>query len=86
MGTGFTLTEASYMIFLDLPWTEALYEQACDRIHRIGSKSSVFIYNLIGKGTIDAMMLQLIKQKKAMSDYIVDGKFNYQLLKRFLKE
>lgn len=86
MGTGFTLTRASYMIFIDLPWTQALYEQACDRIHRIGSKNSVFIYNLIANNTIDRMMLNLIEQKKAISDYIVDDKFNYTMLKKFLKD
>jgi len=57
MGTGVTLTQASYAIFLDTPWTSGVYEQAQDRIHRIGSTSPVFIYNLICKGTIDERVL-----------------------------
>ena len=60
MGTGFTLTKASYMIFIDLPWEPASYEQACDRIHRIGSKKPVFIYNLLCKNTIDEVTQKAI--------------------------
>jgi len=76
MGTGFTLTKASYMIFIDLPWTQALFEQACDRIHRIGSKNPVFIYSLICRDTIDEITLQAINTKKAISDYIIDDKID----------
>lgn len=71
-GTGITLTSASYMIMLDEPWTYALYLQACDRIHRIGTKKPVFIYNLICEGTIDAKIAEIIDQKRALSDYIID--------------
>ena len=53
MGTGVTLTAASYMIFIDCPWTSADCEQCEDRIHRIGSKDSVFIYYLWNTDTFD---------------------------------
>lgn len=71
-GTGITLTAASYMIFLDHPWTAAQCEQAEDRIHRIGTKDSVFIYRLIAKNTIDERVLELVNDKKAISSYIID--------------
>ena len=47
IGTGHTLVKASYMIFLDTPWTNGVFKQACDRIHRVGTSKPVFIYNLI---------------------------------------
>ena len=72
MGTGHTLNRASYMIFTDTPYTEALFTQACDRIHRIGSKETVFIYNLINECTIDERVAELVEKKKALSDYVVD--------------
>lgn len=72
MGTGITLTAANYAIFLDTPWTEGVYEQAQDRIHRIGSKKPVFIYNLICKGTIDERVLKIVNTKGALSNYVVD--------------
>lgn len=71
-GTGITLTSASYMIFLDHPWTAAQCEQAEDRIHRIGTNKSVFIYRLIAKDTIDERVLELVNDKRALSSYVID--------------
>lgn len=71
-GTGITLTAASYMIFLDTPFTDGVFQQACDRIHRIGAKDPVFIYNLICKGTVDERVLKIVNQKRYLSDYVVD--------------
>ena len=73
MGTGITLNAANYAIFLDTPWTQGVYEQAQDRIHRIGSKKPVFIYNLICKGTIDERVLKIVDTKGALSNYVVDN-------------
>lgn len=77
-GTGITLTAASYMIFMDTPWTDADFCQASDRIHRIGTKDSVFIYNLVTRGTIDERVLELVTDKAAIADYIVDEKITPQ--------
>ncbi len=74
LGTGVTLNRARYMIFIDCPWTSSDYIQACDRIYRIGTTKPVFIYNLINVGTIDERVIELINDKKALSDYIVDDK------------
>ena len=38
MGTGITLTAASYAIFIDCAYTAAQNLQCEDRIYRIGSK------------------------------------------------
>ena len=71
-GVGITLTAASYMIFIDHPWTAAGCEQAEDRIHRIGTPDSVFIYRLIARDTIDERVLELVNDKRALSSYIID--------------
>ena len=89
MGTGFTLTRASYMIFIDLPWTAGLYEQTCDRIHRIGAKSPVFIYNLICKDTIDEATYQAIQVKQALSDFVIDDNQSdsvMQIIQKYLQD
>lgn len=72
MGTGFTLHAASYEICIDTPWTDGAFEQVQDRIHRIGSKKPVFIYNLVCKDTVDERVLKLVQTKGAISDYVVD--------------
>lgn len=89
MGVGITLTRASYAIFLDLPWTAAVYEQAQDRIHRIGSKEPVFIYNLVCKDTIDERVLEIVQDKEAIADYVIDDKVtakSIDSLKKYIQE
>ena len=76
MGTGITLTAASYEIHLDTAWTYAEFEQCCDRVHRIGSDKTVIIYDLIARGTIDERVYNLINTKRDISDYIIDDKKN----------
>lgn len=71
-GTGITLNAASYMIFIDVPWTQGGCHQCEDRIHRIGSKRPVFIYRLITKDTIDERVLEIVNDKGIISDYILD--------------
>lgn len=74
LGTGQTLTAASYMIFIDDPWTAALVGQCEDRIHRIGSEEPVFIYHLICKDTIDESIRKIVTRKGQVADYIIDDK------------
>lgn len=71
-GTGITLNKASYMIFIDVPWTAGVFEQAQDRIHRIGTKDPVFIYHLITKDTIDERVNEIVSDKGAIADYVID--------------
>ena len=81
-GTGITLNAASYMIFIDHPWTAAGCTQCEDRIHRIGTNRPVFIYYLISKDTIDEDVKQIVQDKSIMSDYIVDEKIPPVLVER----
>lgn len=76
MGTGITLTRASYAIFIDAPWTAAQCTQCEDRIYRIGSKNPVFIYYLWARGTIDERVKEIIEDKEAIADFIVDDKIS----------
>lgn len=73
LGTGQTLTAARYLIFVDCPWTDFEYSQATDRVHRIGSKEPVFIYNLICPNTIDEKIAKKINKRRDLSQYVEDG-------------
>lgn len=87
MGTGLTLTAGTVIIFVDEPWNKALFDQAVDRAHRIGTTKNITIYSLMCKGTIDERIHNLIYTKGVLSDAIIDGKivgnkqevFNYLL-------
>ena len=73
MGTGHTLNRAHYAIFIDQAWTDGNQTQCEDRIHRIGQNNKVFIYRLVTKDTFDERVIELLEDKKAIGDYIVDN-------------
>lgn len=78
LGVGFTLNKASNIVFIDEPWHLAAKVQAEDRCHRIGQHSNVVVYTLMCKNTIDENINKLVKRKGAMSDTLVDAKYNLQ--------
>lgn len=86
LGTGYTLTEAQTVIFLDNPWTKADKMQAEDRTHRIGTKGAVVIYTLMVKGTVDDHIEDIVEAKESLADYLVDKKYLVQtkLIKKLL--
>lgn len=85
LGTGFTLTAASTVIFLDKPWNLANVEQAEDRAHRIGTKSTVNIITLVVKNSIDERIEEIINEKGDLAEALVDGNFS-KINKRALVE
>lgn len=76
MGVGLTLTAASTVIFLDMPFTYAEYQQCIDRLHRIGTTSSITVVTLIAKDTIDERIYNIVMRKKKMSEAIVDNEYD----------
>ena len=73
MGTGYTLTAGTVVIFVDEPWTNGDKEQAIDRCHRIGTVENITIYTLLTKDTIDERVNQIVKGKGELSDDLIDG-------------
>lgn len=85
MGTGITLTRASYVIFIDSAWTRADNEQAEDRIHRIGAKKPCFYYYLWTKDTYDENVRALVDKKDALSTYINDDELTLDKMETLKK-
>ena len=70
---GINLTRAKYVIFAELDWSPAIHRQAEDRLHRIGQKNTVFAYYLIGNGTLDDHVANILVDKSYEIDAIMDG-------------
>lgn len=68
------MTAATEVVFLDEPWTNGAKEQACDRAHRIGTKSAVTIHTIMAYGTYDEDVHDIVEGKKSLSDRIVEKK------------
>ena len=75
---GITLTAASDVAFIELPWTYADCDQAESRAHRIGQKDSVNCYYLLGRRTIDKKLYRIIEEKKHISNAVLGAEDNIQ--------
>ena len=75
---GITLTAASDVAFIELPWTYADCDQAESRAHRIGQKDSVNCYYLLGRRTIDQKLYRIIEEKKYISNAVLGAEDNIQ--------
>jgi len=69
---GINLTRAKYVILAELDWSPAIHSQAEDRLHRIGQKNTVFAYYLIGSGTLDDHVANILVDKSYEIDAIMD--------------
>jgi len=63
-GVGITLTAASRVAFVELPWTAADCDQCEDRCHRIGQHDSVTCTYFLGENTIDEEIYKIIQHKR----------------------
>ncbi len=88
MGTGLTMTAASWVFFLDKPWNATTRDQAEDRAYRIGTKGTVNVVTFVVGGSVDEKIEDIIQEKGELSDAIVDAKYSNteksSLLRRLL--
>lgn len=83
-GEGINLQFCHHMINFDLPWNPMRVEQRIGRVHRLGQKNDVKIYNLSTKGTIEEHILNLLHEKINMFEMVI-GQLDV-ILERFEKK
>ena len=72
-GYGLTLTAASKLFLITLPYSVGDYDQVSDRLHRIGQKAVVNIYPLIFPDTIDDYVYSSIESKRKEITKVMDN-------------
>ncbi len=63
MNEGRNLQFCNIMVNYDLPWNPMKVEQRIGRIHRIGQKRTVYVFNMALKGTIEEYVLDRLYHK-----------------------
>ena len=76
-GEGINLQFCHLMINYDLPWNPMRLEQRMGRIHRIGQKRDVYVFNFVASNTVEGHVLELLLAKldeirKALGDRVFD--------------
>jgi SWI/SNF-related matrix-associated actin-dependent regulator of chromatin subfamily A-like protein 1 len=75
LGVGHTLTAASDVAFLELPWSPGVCDQAEDRVLRIGQTADcVNAYYLVADRTVEITIAQLLDDKRKVLKAVMDGK------------
>jgi len=70
MAHGLNLQCCQNMIFYSLDYSYEAYEQARNRIHRIGQQGSCTYFHLIAKDTIDEAILKVLQKKIDLQEAI----------------
>lgn len=84
---GLTLTAASNVGMLTIPWTPGAMDQCCSRLQRIGQKYTVNAYIFVYKDSIDEYVFDLIESKKAEISQVIDGqKYESNIDQSIIKE
>ena len=71
-GHGINLQGQQHMVFLSLPWSLELYEQAVGRLHRGGQKRHVWVYVMLTEKSIDERIWAALHDKRAVSDIALE--------------
>jgi SNF2 family DNA or RNA helicase len=71
-GEGLTLTEANHVIFFNEWWNPSSNDQARDRVVRVGQKKGVLVYTFVCRHTIEEMLINILKDKRATFEDVVN--------------
>ncbi len=62
-GEGINLQVCRVLFNYDLPWNPMAVEQRIGRIHRYGQQETAQVYNLVGEGTIEEKVYDILESK-----------------------
>ncbi len=73
-GHGLNLQHGGHhIVWLSLPWSLELFEQANGRLHRSGQRHAVWCYTMIANQTVDEKIWAALHDKRALSDIAMES-------------
>ena len=69
-GVGLNMTRAETVVYFSNSFSFTDREQSEDRAHRIGQTKSVTYIDLVAEGTVDGVVLQALREKKDVSEFV----------------
>jgi len=77
-GHGLNLQDGGHIIvWVGLPWSLELYQQANARLHRMGQGESVIVHHIVCEGTLDERVMDVLEQKDATQKGLLDALKGY---------
>jgi superfamily II DNA or RNA helicase len=70
-GEGRNLHFCRTLVNYDLPWDPMLIEQRIGRLHRIGQRRDVFVFNLVVAGTLEEELIRILEEKIHLFELVV---------------
>ena len=68
------------IVFFDIPWSLELYLQVIGRLARQGQRYAVVIRHLVASSTIDELVVEALREKRDMQDFL------FKLLKKLQRQ
>lgn len=76
---GLNLTCANRVVLVDPWWNPMVTDQAIDRVHRIGQKAAVDVYEMVVRDSVEERIFDLHEKKRALADGVMNGKIKKEL-------
>jgi len=70
-GEGRNLQFCRNVVNYDLPWNPMRVEQRIGRVHRLGQKRDIYVYNFTTENTVEAYVLELLLMKIRMFELLI---------------
>ena len=90
LSTGHTITEANTVIFLNVPFRSVDYQQASDRVYRIGQDVDVYIYKLLldtgDEPNLSTRMHDILTWSKEQFGAIIEGEIEDDTVSKIVSQ
>jgi SNF2 family DNA or RNA helicase len=70
---GLNLVEANHVIMVEPYWNDSEYQQAINRVYRIGQTKEVHVHNILIKNSLELWLKNMQELKNKMSKMLIDS-------------